>query len=239
MKTIHLQKNTSRNRSFFGMVVVATLVFSLFGIQSAYAAISSQLDFGDRGGEVTELQAYLATNASIYPEALVTGYYGQLTKAAVERFQTAQGIVSQGTPVTTGYGRVGPLTRASINAKLLGGGTPPTSGADVYAPTITSVGVVTDNNGASVSWTASEASMGKVYYSTSPIRISNIFDVTGVFSGEPVVSGTLAQYDGLARVNHTVNINNLAPNTTYFYVLVIFDSSKNVSITTPASFRIN
>jgi len=233
-KTTNLQKNTSRLGSLSGITVMAILAVMFFGIQNAFAAITSQLDLGDRGSEVTELQTYLATNVSIYPEGLVTGYFGQLTKAAVERFQTTQGIVSQGTPATTGYGRVGPLTQTAINAKLANGGTP---SGDVYAPTIRSVGVDTDSNGASITWTASEASFGKVYYSTSPIRISNIFDSTGIFSGEPVVSGTLAQYDGLARVTHTVNINNLTSNTTYFYLVVIFDSSKNVSITLPASFR--
>jgi len=219
-----------------GVTAMAMFVIMFLGIQSAAAAITSQLDIGDRGSEVTELQTYLATDASIYPEGLVTGYFGQLTKAAIERFQTAQGIISQGSPTTTGYGRVGPLTQAAINAKLANGGSPSPSG-DVYAPIIRSVNVNTDNNGASITWTASEASMGKVYYSTSPIKISNTFDSTGVFSGEPVVSGTLAQYDGIARVTHTVNINNLTSNTTYFYLVVIFDSSKNVSITLPASFR--
>jgi peptidoglycan hydrolase-like protein with peptidoglycan-binding domain len=233
-KTINLQKNVSRPGFLSGVTVMAMLAIMFLGIQNASASITSQLDLGDRGSEVTELQTYLATNASIYPEGLVTGYFGQLTKAAVERFQTTQGIVSQGTPATTGYGRVGPLTQAAINAKLASGGSP---SGDVHTPTIRSVNVNTDNNGASITWTASEASMGKVYYSTSPINISNIFDSTGVFSGEPVVSGTLAQYDGLARVAHTVNINNLTPNTTYFYLAVVFDSSKNVSITSPASFH--
>ncbi|MDP3955797.1 MAG: peptidoglycan-binding protein [bacterium] len=235
-KTISLQRNPSRKVLFVGGTVLAILVFSLAGIQSAFAAITSQLDLGDRGTEVTELQTYLSTDANIYPSKLVTGYFGQLTKAGVERFQTAQGIVSNGTPATTGYGRVGPKTQAAINAKLAGSGN--TSG-DVYAPTFRSINVTTDNDGASITWTASEASFGKVYYSTSPIRISNTFDSTGVFSGEPVVNGTLAQYDGLARATHTVNINNLASNTTYYYLIVIFDSMKNVNITSPNYFRIN
>ena len=235
MKTLNLQRKVSRIELLTGGTIAVMFALAPFGIQSAFAAISSQLDLGDRGAEVTELQTYLSTTPSIYPERLVTGYFGQLTKAAVERFQTSVGIVSQGTPATTGYGRVGPLTQAAINARLGGGGG--NVGGDVYAPTIKSINVTTDNNGASVTWTASEASMGKVYYSTSPIRISNIFDATGVFSGEPIVTGTLAQYDGLARVTHTVNINNLTSNTTYYYLIVVFDSSKNVSITTPASFR--
>ncbi len=234
METINLQKNQLRISILFGGATMGLFVFFLLGIQSAYAAITSSLDFGDRGSEVTELQTYLATKASIYPSGLVTGYFGSLTQAGVKKFQTTQGIVSTGTPVTTGYGRVGPLTQAAINAELSGIGSPI---GDVYAPTFRSLNVNTDNNGASITWTASEASFGKVYYSTSPISVSNIFDSTGVFSGEPVVSGTLAPYDGLAYDTHTVNINNLSPNTTYFYLVVIFDATKNVSITSPASFR--
>lgn len=235
-KTINLQGNVKRTTFLLAWTIVALFVLSFIGIQSAYAAINTQLDFGDRGPEVSELQTYLSGNANIYPSGLVTGWFGPLTKAGVERFQTANGIVSSGTPETTGYGRVGPRTQAAINAKLAGGGYPT---GDVYAPTIERVSVNTNNSSDSavISWTASEPSMGKVYYSTSPIRISNTFDVNGVSSGEPVVSGTLAQYDGVARSTHTVNINNLMPNTTYYYLVVAFDSSKNSSITLPASFR--
>jgi len=235
MKNLNLQKNKSNSLFFLGGTIAITLVVSLLGAQSALAVITSQLDLGDRGSEVTELQTFLSTDANIYPTGLVTGYFGQLTKAGVERFQTENGIVSSGTPVTTGYGRVGPRTQAAINAQLPGG--MPTG--DISAPLIRTVSVNTSSNGAAVSWTASEASMGKVYYSTSPIRISNIFDVNGVASGEPTVSGTLAQYDGVARSSHTVSINNLSPNTFYYYLIVIFDASKNISISSPAYFQTN
>jgi len=234
-KKLNLQKNKLNKLIFLRGAMIATLVFALLGTESAFAMINSQLDLGDRGTEVTELQNYLSTDANIYPSGLVTGYFGQLTKAGVERFQTAQGIVSSGTPATTGYGRVGPKTQAAINAKLVGG----VVGGDVYAPLITSVNINTSNNRASVSWTASEASMGKVYYSTSPIRISNVFDVNGVSFGEPTVSGTLAQYDGVARSAHSVNIDNLSSNTAYYYLIVVFDASRNVNMTTPAYFYTN
>jgi len=235
-KTISIKRNVSRTTFILGGAMAVMLVLSLVGIEKAFASISTQLDMGDSGSEVTELQTYLSTNPNMYPSGLVTGYFGELTKAGVERFQTANGIVTSGTPSTTGYGRVGPTTRLAINAKLVGN---VNQTGDVYAPAIRSVQVNTDNNGASVTWTASESSMGKVYYSTSPISIRNTFDATGVFSGEPTVSGTLAQYDGIARATHTVNINNLSSNTTYYYLVVIFDAAKNVSFTLPASFRTN
>ena len=230
-KIINLQGNAKRAGPIVSGIIMAMFVFSFLGVQSAYATITSQLDFGDRGSEVTELQTYLATDVAIYPEGLVTGYFGQLTKAAVERFQTAQGIISQGTPATTGYGRVGPRTLGVINSLLTRG--------DESAPVITSVSVSSGSTGASINWTASEMARGKVYYSTSPIRISNVFDVTGVFSGEPIVSGTLAPYDGISRSSQSVNINGLAPNTTYYYLVAVLDSSNNVNITPPSFFRTN
>jgi len=213
--------------------VMTILAVGFFGIQNAYAMITGELDLGDRGTEVTELQTYLATDSNLYPSGLVTGYYGQLTKAGIERFQTTEGIVSNGTPSTTGYGRVGPQTRTALNVKLSG----VNQLGDVYAPIIRTVGATTGNTTASVNWTASESSFGKVYYSISPIRISNIFDVTGVYSGEPIVTGTLAQYDNNPRVSHTVNISGLASNTTYNYIVVVYDAAKNVSITSPSTFR--
>jgi hypothetical protein len=75
------------------------------------------LAFGDSGEGVRQLQIFLkAQGPEIYPEGLVTGYFGPLTQRAVQRFQAKYNIVSSGTPETTGYGLVGPLTRAKINA---------------------------------------------------------------------------------------------------------------------------
>ena len=70
---------------------------------------------GVRGNEVKTLQEFFARSPDIYPEGLVTGYFGPLTEVAVKRFQVKYGIVSSGTAATTGYGLVGPRTRAKLN----------------------------------------------------------------------------------------------------------------------------
>lgn len=63
------------------------------------------------GSEVSCLQQFLKNQgAAIYPEGLVTGNFGNLTKQAVIRFQGKYGILQ------TGF--VGPLTRAKINQML-------------------------------------------------------------------------------------------------------------------------
>jgi hypothetical protein len=74
------------------------------------------LSLGDSGTDVANLQGFLAQNPLIYPEQSVTGYFNMYTQDAVQRWQTAYNVVSSGTPATTGYGVVGPHTRAAILA---------------------------------------------------------------------------------------------------------------------------
>ena len=72
------------------------------------------LRFGSRGERVSELQRILAKYPELYPEGFVTGYFGNLTRAAVRRFQEKYGIVSSGDEETTGYGLVGPRTAEKL-----------------------------------------------------------------------------------------------------------------------------
>ena len=92
--------------------------------------IGRTLKVGSSGDDVKNLQQFLATDPSIYPEGMVTGYYGALTQKAVERWQIKYNIVSSGTPETTGFGVVGPRTAAAI--ALLCSGVP--SGPGPSAP---------------------------------------------------------------------------------------------------------
>ena len=72
------------------------------------SVFSNNLYYGMTSPQVKCLQQFLANlGPSIYPEKLITGYYGFLTQAAVKRYQALKGII------TTGY--FGPLTRAAVN----------------------------------------------------------------------------------------------------------------------------
>ena len=82
--------------------------------------IARNLSVGLEGADVTQLQRYLASDPNIYPEGIVSGYFGMLTQRAVQRWQASRGIVSSGTPDTTGYGAVGPRTREAL--RNCGGG---------------------------------------------------------------------------------------------------------------------
>jgi hypothetical protein len=65
-------------------------------------SLTRTLSLGSEGNDVSQLQQFLATSPSIYPEGKVTGYFGALTEAAVKRFQIKYSIVSSGTAATTG-----------------------------------------------------------------------------------------------------------------------------------------
>lgn len=210
--------------------MTALFVSFLFGIQSAYAAISSSLDFGSTGENVSELQTYLAKDSSIYPSGLVTGYFGSLTQAAVQRFQTAQGIVSAGTPATTGYGRVGPVTMARINS-LLGSGGQVSWDA---SPSLSVTSIQYGRTDAVLSWTTNEPTQGQVYYNNVPLVF---YEATGPRQ-QPYVSGSYSVDNG-GSYNHSITIQNLQPGTTYYFLTRAVDSTGNMSMTWPSTFRTN
>ncbi len=64
--------------------------------------------------EVTLLQQFLSQDPTLYPEKIVSGYFGTLTEMAVRKFQVRHVIVQTGDYQSTGYGAVGPKTRAAI-----------------------------------------------------------------------------------------------------------------------------
>lgn len=76
------------------------------------------LQKGSRGTDVIELQKRLFALGFFDDKDGFTTYYGVNTENAVKKYQTAMGIVSSGTPATTGFGRFGQKTRAAMNEEL-------------------------------------------------------------------------------------------------------------------------
>lgn len=73
----------------------------------AQAKVEQHMRMGARGNSVEVLQAILAADDTVYPEGLVTGYYGPLTTKAVRNFQKKHGI--------SPLGIVGPMTMKKLN----------------------------------------------------------------------------------------------------------------------------
>lgn len=236
MKTTHnaLSASTSDFRSgALAFALIATIIGSSFYATAAQAQITTSLDLGSTGAQVTELQTYLSTNASYYPSGLVTGYFGPLTEGGVQKFQVAQSIVTSGTPASTGYGRVGPTTMARINA-LNGGGTQNNVSWDTV-PVMSTVTVNRTNTTATFMWNTNEVATGQVYWSTSFIQTD---EATGPRQ-MPFIGGTLALDAGGTQTNHSVTVSNLQANTVYYYVVRSIDAGGNITMTNPVSFRTN
>lgn len=68
---------------------------------------------GQSSQEIRAIQTILARDASVYPEGQITGYFGPATLAAIKRFQEKYDIAKPG---DNGYGLLGPVTRAKLNA---------------------------------------------------------------------------------------------------------------------------
>jgi hypothetical protein len=83
---------------------------------SISSVFTMTLKRGSKHADVMRLQKLLATDKEIYPEGDATGYFGPATERAIQRFQKKYGIVSSGTPATTGYGAFGPGTRAKLQS---------------------------------------------------------------------------------------------------------------------------
>lgn len=190
----------------------------LLGIPFVASAqlLTRQLQLGMSGSDVSVLQTFLARDASIYPQGLVTGYFGTLTKTAVANFQSRNGI--------SAVGRVGPLTLVAINNQLA-------VGLDNRAPFIGPVSINTSSNAATVSWNTDENSSAVVYYSTSPLPMTEGSATTGV-----VIGGTSVPVNSNFQISHSANIYSLTPNTRYYYMVHVKDAQGNESVTWPATF---
>ena len=92
-----------------------------------FSSLTKAMKRGITGAQAKTLQKMLnqdpATQVSVSGAGSPgheTTLFGAATEAAVKKFQKLHGIVSSGTPSTTGYGAVGPKTRSALN-NLYGG----------------------------------------------------------------------------------------------------------------------
>ena len=86
--------------------LLVSLQAQLAKLQASTPLFTHDLQRGDIGDDVKQLQTILSKDPSIYPEGIVNGRFGPATEAAVKRFQKKYGIRQ------TGY--VGPLTRGEL-----------------------------------------------------------------------------------------------------------------------------
>lgn len=91
----------------------------------------------ETGGEVSKLQQFL-TKTGHYTYGKPTGYFGPATQMAVQAWQKTNGVVSNGSPETTGFGVTGPSTRSAMARSCTSTYTPTNRPVvDVQKPTCT------------------------------------------------------------------------------------------------------
>lgn len=140
--------------------VIADVQSALTGTAPVSTGTGSCLDLSNNlyvgvtdaatNGEVTKLQQFLGVNT--------TGYFGPMTLQAVQSWQSSHGVVSSGTPDTTGYGFVGPATRAAMACG--NSGSEDTGTTTRPSPVITanvSPASITAGQSATLNWTTTNA----------------------------------------------------------------------------------
>ncbi len=203
------------------------------------ASLERQLEVGMKGEDVKELQRILADEPDMYPEKLITGFFGLLTKKAVKKFQKKHGLEQVGrvgkktleklkkvkkdkkekvtTPtVVPSTASSTPMT-PSVVATTTASTTQPQQ--NVPAPqnpfTISSTNYSTVNASTTkITWTTSEYSTSEVTYSVS----------------SPVLTGPSAPISvfGESGTNHEVVLTGLSANTTYYFFV---SSTNNLDFT--------
>jgi peptidoglycan hydrolase-like protein with peptidoglycan-binding domain len=202
-------------RTLLLRLVAPLALLGLFLPALAFAQFNRELGIGSRGQDVALLQAYLAGNPALYPEGLVTGYFGPLTEKAVARWQAMTNVTGD----AAGY--VGPISLALLNqVPGIGAGTsvpttiiPGVGGSvDTTAPSISNISIATTRTSATISWRTDEDANSKVLYGFN-------------WPFTSAVERTSISGFGTA---HQVTLTGLMPNTTYFYLLESEDISGNV-----------
>lgn len=107
------------NRNYIGGLVPTTFkTYEDIGVDPAkpHIKLERQLDRGDTGPDVLALQQVYKYEGLFPANHAGSEYFGPITEDSTKQYQAKHGIVSEGTPSTTGYGRVGPSTLAHINS---------------------------------------------------------------------------------------------------------------------------
>ena len=137
-----MYKRTCVSLLCIGILVLLPTMF----VFAQNISFSKTLRRGSSVGEVRRLQEFLKTMPEIYPEGLVTGYFGILTERAVKKLQTKYGLET--------VGIVGPKTRKILNSLYIPSGppTPPLPLSPIITPgglsarPLTGCGVVNTNS---------------------------------------------------------------------------------------------
>jgi len=218
--------------------------------------LMNQLKVGMTGDDVKLLQEILATDPEIYPEGLITGYYGKLTEQAVKRFQKKAGLDQAGV--------VGPKTFAKINELLQEGAgssgkvppglliapgiikklgytptppegqvLPPGIAKKIATSTTSTVDVIPPVISELIA-TSTIATSTNITWITNEKANSKVWYSTST----PLVisTSTLNVVSSDLVLSHSLSITGLTASTTYYYLVTSADAKGNTATSSEKSF---
>ncbi|MCK5044909.1 peptidoglycan-binding protein [Candidatus Parcubacteria bacterium] len=222
--------------------------------------ITSQLRIGMNNEDITLLQEVLATDPEVYPEGLITGYFGPLTERAVKRFQKRMGVEQVGV--------VGPKTLSKINELLEEGagasgkvppgllvspgiskklGYVPQPPSDQKLPPGISKKLSEEEEEEEeeeedivapiisvIAASSTTASSTKITWTTDEDANSKVWYDTST----PLViaTSTFMVSSSELTVDHDLTLTDLTASTTYYYLVISADASDNIATSSEELF---
>ncbi len=220
------------------------------------------LSLGAEGADVSELQEFLAQYPDIYPEGMVTGYFGSLTQRAVQRFQEKHGILPSSDSQSTGYGVVGPKTIDLINTLITKqnerGNTISTT-TDNSSDTVIESDTIEEEprprvirrsggggggggGGSSDTTAPSISSIATSSVAASTVTVSWNTDESA--DSKVTLSATSGAFADSALLftessyvtSHSMEVTGLSPSTTYYFIVTSGDASGNTATSSEYTF---
>ncbi len=217
--------------------------------------LARQLTLGMSGEDVKTLQELLATDPSIYPEGIVSGYFGVLTAKAVKRFQEKVGLEQVGNVgpktlerirqiLTEGAGNSGKVPPGLLVApgilKKLDFTPAPLPGQKLPPGIDKKYNSNGGNPGDTTAPSISGLSVSSIGTTTATISFAtNELTRTVLWFGTltPVATSTAGKMEiNIASTTHKYVLTNLASSTTYYYKVEARDASGNTATSTETSF---
>ncbi len=222
------------NPLFFSVVFVFFLATA-----SALAAptnFTRALRVGSRGGDVVALQDFLKSLPEIYPEGLVTGYFGKATEAAVKRFQKKYAFEQ--------VGIVGPKTREKLNILFTSGIVPVAIAPPVSLPVVVPAPAVAPISVAPVVPVDISPPLIRLLAAGNIARDSVVVTwATDEPSDSRVEHGMSTTYDNAPvtdltlRTMHSLRVINLIPGVLYHFRASSKDAAGNVRVSDDSTVR--
>ena len=255
-------------KNLLAFIGVSVLVF-VSAVNLAYAdpivegvSFNTTLRSGNANREVQLLQAMLAADSTVYPSASFDGHFGPSTKSAVMRFQSNQGLKSDG---VVGSDTAAKLMTVANGAEINIQGDayylynnypciiPPTSYTMPSGWTRTNgsnekiiPGCHTDRNDVvidgtdvytPVTWSINADNIGMnsatINWMTNEPAMAKVYYTTSSIVN---TNSSSFSFDNRYTISHSLSVTGLLSSTTYYYVVESKDSSGNTNTSIQGSF---